>query len=93
MRIYEYTLENTNSKYQVKSAFFDILETLQVKTPRSKTAAGTHKTETFPILRVIYIRMYRKESIEDTVDDLHDEDEENIEEEESEVTVAEIDDL
>ena len=49
--------------------------------PRSKTASGTHKTETFPIPRVIYIRMYRKESIEDTVDDLHADDEDNIEEE------------
>ena len=25
-------------------------ETLQVKSPHSETAAGTHKTETFPIL-------------------------------------------
>ena len=37
--------------------------------------------------------MSRKEAIEDTVDDLHADDEDNIEEEESEVTVMEIDDL
>ena len=37
--------------------------------------------------------MYRKESIEDTVDDLYADDEDNIEEEDSEVTVMEIDDL
>ena len=39
---------------------------------------------------VLYIRMSRKEAIEDTVDDLHAEDEDNIEEEESEVTLMEI---
>ena len=37
--------------------------------------------------------MSRKDTIEDTVDDLHADDEDNIEEEESEVTVMEIDDL
>ena len=37
--------------------------------------------------------MSRKEYIEDTVDDLHADNEDNIEEEESEVTVMEIDDL
>ena len=37
--------------------------------------------------------MSRNEAIEDTVDDLHSENEENIEEEESEVTVMEIDDF
>ena len=37
--------------------------------------------------------MSRKEAIEDTVDDLHSDNEENIEEEESEVTVMEIDDF
>ena len=42
---------------------------------------------------VLYIRMSRKEAIEYTVDYLHADDEDNIEEEESEVTVMEIDDL
>ena len=73
------------SRYQVKSAFFDIFETLQVKSPRSETASGTHKTETFPIPRVLYVRMSRKEDIfddmyptkEDIVDDLHADDEDN----------------
>ena len=80
---------------------FRFFETLQVKSPRSETAAGTHKTETFPITRVIYIRTSRKEAIfyglsqtkEDIVDDLPADDEDNIEEADSEVTVMEIDDL
>ena len=37
--------------------------------------------------------MYRKKAIDEKVDDLHAEDEDNIEEEESEVTVMEIDDV
>ena len=37
--------------------------------------------------------MSRNEAIEDTVDDLHTDDEDNIEEEDSEVTVIEIEDL
>ena len=56
-------------------------------------AAGTHKTETFPIPRVLYVRMSRKEAIEDTVDNLNAGDEDNIEEEAYEVTVFEIDNL
>ena len=71
---------------------------LQVKSPCSETAAGTHKSETFPIPRVLYVWMSRKEAIfdgnstkEDIVDDLHVDDEDNIGEEESEVTVMEID--
>ena len=51
--------------------------------------------------RVLYVRISRKEAIfdglyptkEDIVDDFHAHDEENTEEEESEVTVTEIDDL
>ena len=65
-------------RYQVKSAFFDILETLQVKSFQSKTADGTHKTETF------YVKMSRNEAIfdgfsptkEDIVHDLPVDDEE-----------------
>ena len=70
---------------------------LQVKSPPSKTAAGTHKTETFLIPRVLYVRMSRKESIfdgmstkEDIVDDFPVDDEDNIGEV-SEVTVMEKD--
>ena len=74
-----------------RAPFFEIFETLQVKSPRSKTASGTHKTETFPIPRVLYIRMSRKEAIEDTFDDLHADNKDNIYEEESEVTVMDID--
>ena len=52
-------------------------------------AAGTQKTETFPIPRVIYVRMSRKEAIfdclspikEDTVDGFPVDNEDNIEEE------------
>ena len=36
---------------------------LQVKSARSKTAAGTHKTETFPIPRVLIVGMSRDEAI------------------------------
>ena len=78
----------------------DVLETLQVKIPRSETAAGTHKTETFLIPRVIYVRMFRKGLIfdvlstkENIVDDFPVDNEDNIEEEVSEVTVMEIDNL
>ena len=70
---------------------------LQVKRPHSKTASGTHKTETFPIPRVLYVRMSRKEDIfyfmstkEDIVDDFPVENEDSTEEEVSEVTVTEI---
>ena len=38
---------------------------LQVKTACSETAAGTHKTDTFPIPRVLMFRMSRKEAIFD----------------------------
>ena len=78
--------------------FRDVFETLQVKRPLSKTADGTHKMETFPIPRVLYVMMYRKDAIfdgmptkEDIVDDLPIDDEENIEEEVSEANVMEID--
>ena len=63
-------------------------------------AAGTHKKETFPIPRFLYVRMSRNEvkfdglyTKEDIVDDLPVDDEDNIYEEVSEVTVMEIDDL
>ena len=64
-------------------------------------SAGTHKKETFPIPRVMYVSMSRKEDTfdglsptkEDIVDDFPVDDENNIEEEESEVTVMEIDNL
>ena len=63
----------------------DVFEMLQVKSPRSETAAGTHKTETFPTPRVIYLRMSRKEAIfdglskkEDIVDYFPVDDEDNI---------------
>ena len=63
-------------------------------------AAGTHKTDTFPIQRALFFRMSRKEAIfydmsakEDIVDDIPVDDEDNIEEEESEVTVMEIENL
>ena len=58
--------------------FQNVFETLQVKITRSKTASRTHKTETFPIPRVIIVRMYRGEAIfdglstkEDIVDAFH----------------------
>ena len=80
--------------------FQDVFETLQVKSPSSETASGTHKTETFTIPRVIYVMMTRKEAIfdclstkEDIVDDFPVENEDNIEEEVSEVNVTEIDNL
>ena len=57
-------------------------------------AAGTHKTETFTIPRILYVRMSRKEATfdgmytnEDMVDDFPVDDEENIDEEVSKVTV------
>ena len=56
--------------------FRDVFETLQVKSPCSETAAKTHKTATFPIPRVPYVRISRKGGIfdglstkEDIVDD------------------------
>ena len=56
---------------------------------RRVVAAWTHKTETYPIPRTLYIMMSRKEAIfyglshttEDIVDDLPVDDDENIEEE------------
>ena len=85
----------------IQERLFKIFETLQVKSPCFETAAGTHKTETFPIPRDVYVKLSRKESIfdvlshanEDIGDDLPVDDEYNIEEEESEVTVMEIDNL
>ena len=63
-------------------------------------AAGTHKTETFPIPRVLFFGISRKEAIfdglstkEDIIDDFPVDNEDNIEEEVSEVIVMEIDDL
>ena len=68
-------------------------------------AAGTHKTETFPIIRVLMVRMFRKENIfgvlptkDGIVDALPVDDEDNLEGEVreksgSEATVMEIDDL
>ena len=63
-------------------------------------AAGTHKTETFPIPRVLFFGISRKEAIfdvlstkEDIVDDVPVDYEDSIEEEDSEVTVMEIDDF
>ena len=55
------------------------------KIPRSETAAGTQKIETFPIPRVLYVRMYRKEDVfdrlsptrEDIVDDYSVDDEDH----------------
>ena len=68
---------------------------LQVKSPCSETAAGTHKKDTFPIPRVLIIRISRNKAIfdgmytkEDIVDDLPVDDEDNIEEKVSEVTVT-----
>ena len=79
--------------------FRDVFETLQVKSSRYETAAGTHKTETFTIPRVVMVRMYSKEAIfdfiftkEDIVDALPVDDDNNIEEV-SEATVTEIDDF
>ena len=78
----------------------DVFETMQVKSTRSKTASRTHKTETFPIPRVIMVRMSRKEAIfdglstkEDIVDAFHVDDKNIMEGEVSEETVMEIDDL
>ena len=80
--------------------FRDVFETLQVKRPRSETAARKQKTETFQIPRVIYVSMSSKEAIfdglstkEDIVDYFPVDNEDNIEEGVSEVTVLEIGDL
>ena len=60
-------------------------------------ASITHKTETFPIPRVIMVRMYRGEAIfdglstkEDMVDAFHVDDKDITEEEVSGATVMEI---
>ena len=82
-----------------RAPFSRHFETLKVKSPRSEKVYGTHKTETFPIPMVLYIRMSRKRAIfdslslkkEDMVDDFPVDDKDNIEEKESEVTVMEID--
>ena len=73
---------------------------LQVKSARSETAPGTHKTETFTIPRVLMVRMSNKEAIFDgiytrevMVDAFPVDDEENLEGEVSKVTVMEIDNL
>ena len=62
------------SRFKAKQAdiksrehFLDAFETLQVKSARSETASGTHKTETFPIPRVLMVRMSRKEAIFDVL--------------------------
>ena len=80
--------------------FQNVFETLQVKIERSKTASRTHKTETFPISRVIMVRIYRDEAMfdgistkEDIVDTFPVEDKDIIDEEVYEATVMEIDDL
>ena len=80
---------------KVRAFFREVFETLQVKIPRSETSLGTHKTETFPITRVLMVRTSRKEAIfdgmstkEEIVDAFPVEDEENIEEEFSEATVT-----
>ena len=69
-----------------RAPFRDALKTLQVKSARSETASGTHKTETFPITRVLMVRKSRKEAVfdglskkEDTVDNLPVDNEGNIE--------------
>ena len=66
--------------------FRDVFETLQVKSRCSETAVRTHKTETFPIPRVIMVRMSRMEAVfdvlytkEDIVDATHVADEDNLE--------------
>ena len=80
--------------------FWDVFETLQVKSAHSETAARTHKTETFPIPRVLMIRVSRKEAIfaglstnEEIVDAFHVDDEDNLEGGVSEATVMEIENL
>ena len=91
-------LRQKNQILSQERLFRDVFETMQVKSPRSKTASGTHKTETFPIPKVLYVRMSSKEAIfyglsptkDDIVDDLPANDEDSIEEEESEVTMMEI---
>ena len=62
--------------------------------------SGTNKTETFPIPRVLYVRMSRKDVIfdgvytkEEIVDALPFDYKDNIEEDVSEVTVMDIEDL
>ena len=59
---------------------------MQFKSARSETAAGTHKTENFPIPRVLMVRMSSKEAIFDglstkeyIVDDFPVDDEDNLE--------------
>ena len=76
----------------------DVFETLQFKSARSKTTARTHKTETFPLPRVLMVRMSRNEAIfdglstkQDIFDALSVENEDIIEGEVSEATVMEID--
>ena len=95
MYIHKSTLISHFNKKQanIKSrAPFSIFSKLcKSRAPVPKRLPEHTETETFPIPRVIYIRMSKKEAIEDTVDDLHSENEDNIEKEESEVTVLEID--
>ena len=95
-----YHFEAKQADIKSRAPFRDFIETLQVKSARSKRAAGTRKTETFTIPSIIMVRMSRKEAIfdglstkEDIVDTFPVDDEDNIEEEVSEVTVMEIDDF
>ena len=50
-----------------RALFRDIFETMQGKSARFETAAGTHTTETFPIPMVLRVRMSRKEAIFDGI--------------------------
>ena len=66
--------------------FFYVFETLQVKSTRSETVAGTHKMETFPIPRVLMVSMSRNEAVfdglsakEEIVNAFHFDNEDNIE--------------
>ena len=85
-----------------RAPFRNVFKTLPVKSACSETAARTHKMETFPIPRVLMVRMSRKESIFDSmstkeaiVDAIPVKDEDNLEGEMreqlgSETTVMEI---
>ena len=50
-----------------RAPFQNVFKTLPVKSACSETAARTHKMETFPIPRVLMVRMSRKESIFDSM--------------------------
>ena len=90
-------LDATQADINSRAPFSRSFRNAASKFPPFRNGCRNTKTETFPIPRVLYVRISRKEAIfygmstkEDIVDDLLVEDEDKIEEEVSEVTVMEI---